>query len=607
MKLDVTMFRYITREEFRVLTAVEMGMRNHEHVPGPLVESISKLNRSLCYKTLQSLLRNKLVAHDGQAYDGWRLTYHGYDFLALRALAARGTLLAVGRRLGVGKESDVHFAQGPDGELVALKLHRLGRISFRAIKEKRDYLRHRVHASWMYMAKLAAAKEFAYMRALKDEGFPVPTPIDQNRHAVVMSFVRATPLFQIRTLKHPHQALERLMRLVVRLLRAGIVHGDFNEFNLMLDEDEKITLIDFPQIVYNTHPNAEEFFDRDVRSIVEFFRKRLNIEVQEWPIFSEALGEDQEDEVQTLQVPGFKREDDALLVAAHEQSRASGQGGGSEEEEEEEEEAEESVHQGFEQLEGKDTLEDYRLDEASGRAVEVFAFVCLCNDTRFSVMLRMRKVKWEKVKSTGLGGGGGGTGPVGSKPELFQADVLEAAPSKPFPTVLPPSDSPTSLSNTSLETCSSEPAYSSAVLPLSESKQCLQCLRQPRDFSSARGLETKQCLRHRWHKERLRSFLQKHNFQSVNKPRSPSSFAIFSDYNIYPVHVAARLGDYQILRLLLAAAADPEQRTAWGRRAMDIAVEANKSQSHEDVLGLLSGRVKAMAVRELRSLRTESL
>ncbi|CAK9039277.1 unnamed protein product [Durusdinium trenchii] len=258
MKLDVTMFRYITKEEFRVLTAVEMGMRNHEHVPAPLIENISKLSRSLCYKTLQTLLRNKLVGHDGQSYDGWRLTYHGYDFLALRALAARGTITAVGRRLGVGKESDVHYAQGPDGELVALKLHRLGRISFRAIKEKRDYLRHRVHASWMYMAKLAAAKEFAYMKALKDEGFPVPSPIDQNRHVVVMSFVHATPLFQIRSLQHPHQVLERLMRLVVRLLRAGIVHGDFNEFNLMLDQDEKITLIDFPQIVYNNHPNAED-------------------------------------------------------------------------------------------------------------------------------------------------------------------------------------------------------------------------------------------------------------------------------------------------------------------------------------------------------------
>ena len=33
--------------------------RNHEHVPAPLIESISKLGRSLCYKTLQTLLRNK--------------------------------------------------------------------------------------------------------------------------------------------------------------------------------------------------------------------------------------------------------------------------------------------------------------------------------------------------------------------------------------------------------------------------------------------------------------------------------------------------------------------------------------------------------------------
>jgi hypothetical protein len=30
-----------------------------------------------------------------------------------------------------------------EGEVLALKLHRLGRTSFRAVKQKRDYLRHR--------------------------------------------------------------------------------------------------------------------------------------------------------------------------------------------------------------------------------------------------------------------------------------------------------------------------------------------------------------------------------------------------------------------------------------------------------------------------------
>lgn len=40
----------------------------------------------------------------------------------------------------------------------------LGRISFRAIKTKRDYLGKRKAASWMYMSRLAAQKEFAFLK-----------------------------------------------------------------------------------------------------------------------------------------------------------------------------------------------------------------------------------------------------------------------------------------------------------------------------------------------------------------------------------------------------------------------------------------------------------
>mmetsp|Transcript_44590 Transcript_44590/g.96920 ORF Transcript_44590/g.96920 Transcript_44590/m.96920 type:complete len:463 (+) Transcript_44590:54-1442(+) len=324
MKLDPTLFRYITKEEFRVLTAVEMGMRNHELVPVPLIESIARLTRGSTFKILQTLLRHKLVAHDGKKYDGYRMTYHGYDFLALRALVMRGSITGVGRRLGVGKESDVHFCQSPDGEVLALKLHRLGRISFRAIKEKRDYLKHRENASWMYMAKLAAAKEYAYMKALKEEGFPVPKPIDVNRHCVVMSFVPGTPMFHLRHLDHPHHVLEKLMRLLVRLCRAGIIHGDFNEFNLMVTPDEKVTLIDFPQIIHLGHPNARDHFDRDVQSVCDFFRRRLGIEVERAPSFAEVLeevaaaGGATSAKLAGVEVDGLDAADDALLVDAHE-------------------------------------------------------------------------------------------------------------------------------------------------------------------------------------------------------------------------------------------------------------------------------------------------
>lgn len=164
MKLDVTAMRYLTKEHFRVLTAIEMGMKNHEVVPVELIASIAKLRHGGVQKILSHLLRNKLIAHDGNAYDGFRLTYNGYDYLALRVFLQRGHIVGLGRQIGVGKESDIYLATQEDGTEVAIKFHRLGRTSFRAVKSKRDYLKNRKSASWFYMSRLSAMKEYAFLK-----------------------------------------------------------------------------------------------------------------------------------------------------------------------------------------------------------------------------------------------------------------------------------------------------------------------------------------------------------------------------------------------------------------------------------------------------------
>lgn len=48
-----------------------------------------------------------------------------------------------------------------------------------------------------------------------------------------------------------------LMDLIVRFGNAGVIHGDFNEFNIMVTDDAKPILIDFPQMVSTSHPNAK--------------------------------------------------------------------------------------------------------------------------------------------------------------------------------------------------------------------------------------------------------------------------------------------------------------------------------------------------------------
>ncbi|KAG6879717.1 Serine kinase [Termitomyces sp. T32_za158] len=190
--------------------------------------------------------------------DGYRLTYGGYDYLAMRAMSKRDSMHSVGNQIGVGKESDIYIVADSEGKEMVLKLHRLGRISFRSIKEKRDYLGKRKSASWMYMSRLAAQKEWAFMKVLHEHGFPVPTPVDQARHTILMEFIDAYPLRQIAEVPSPGKLYSTLMDLIVRFARAGLIHGDFNEFNILIRrETGEPVVIDFPQMVSTSHENAE--------------------------------------------------------------------------------------------------------------------------------------------------------------------------------------------------------------------------------------------------------------------------------------------------------------------------------------------------------------
>ncbi|KAJ3103417.1 Kinesin-associated protein 3 [Phlyctochytrium planicorne] len=278
---------YLSSDEFRVLTATEMGSRNHEVVPTSLITSIAALKRGGVTKHLGNLAKNKLVAREVSVkYEGYRLTYGGYDYLALRSFSKRGSIHSVGNQIGVGKESDIYIVANENGEQMVLKLHRLGRTSFRTVKANRDYLRNRSTGSWLYLSRLAAMKEFAFMKVLHENGFPVPTPIDCNRHCVVMSLIDAYPLCQVRDVENPGKLYSKLMDLIVRLACSGLIHGDFNEFNLLITNDDEPILIDFPQMVSTSHRNAEMYFNRDVDCIRTFFRRRFQYESSIYPKFT---------------------------------------------------------------------------------------------------------------------------------------------------------------------------------------------------------------------------------------------------------------------------------------------------------------------------------
>jgi len=125
------------------------------------------------------------------------------------------------------------------------------------------------------------------MKALYDNKFPVPKPRDFNRHTVAMDLVPGYPLCQIHELEDAQQVYDDIMNLIVLLGNYGLIHSDFNEFNLMLSDEDKVTLIDFPQMVSTSHANAEFYFDRDVNCVRAFFKRRFNFESDEYPKFED--------------------------------------------------------------------------------------------------------------------------------------------------------------------------------------------------------------------------------------------------------------------------------------------------------------------------------
>lgn len=62
-----------------------------------------------------------------------------------------------------------------------------------------------------------------------------------------------------------------MMTYVMRMLGAGLVHGDLSEFNVLMAEDGPV-IIDLPQAVdAAANNNAKAMLERDVRNITEYY------------------------------------------------------------------------------------------------------------------------------------------------------------------------------------------------------------------------------------------------------------------------------------------------------------------------------------------------
>jgi RIO kinase 2 len=258
-------------EDFYLLSGVEQGMRFSEWVNRGKLPEYAGLTREEVDYRLDRCMRRDLLERRTIQYEGYQLTFEGYDVLALHTFAERDTVEGVGAPLGVGKESDVYEVKSY--RPLALKFHREGYTSFREVNREREYTADHHHVSWLYTARKAAEREHEALERLYPDA-SVPQPIDHNRHAIVMTKFDGVELARAKLDDaQVVPLLDLILREVADAHAAGLIHADLSEHNVAVAASG-ITVFDWPQAVSTEHANAGELLERDVTNLIGFFRRK---------------------------------------------------------------------------------------------------------------------------------------------------------------------------------------------------------------------------------------------------------------------------------------------------------------------------------------------
>ena len=207
----------------------------------------------------------------------------------MQALIDEGLIDSVVRQLMSGKEAMVFVVRNGDETLCA-KVYKVA--THRSFRQAVDYTENRKVKNTRQARAMAKGSKFgrqsqeaAWQSAEVDAlyrlaaaGVRVPKPFNFHDGVLLMELVvdengDAAPRLNdvVFTREQALQHHASLLVEVVRMLCAGVVHGDLSEFNILLAADGPV-IIDLPQAVDAAGNNhAEAMLARDVANLRNYF------------------------------------------------------------------------------------------------------------------------------------------------------------------------------------------------------------------------------------------------------------------------------------------------------------------------------------------------
>lgn len=198
--------------------------------------------------------------------------------LNLAKLISDGVISTLDYPVSTGKEANVFHATDRDGRAKAVKIYRINTATFRNIARyiEGDSRFRRVKRGTKPTILAWAQKEYKNLTRMAEAGVRVPRPEGLQANILVMEYIgdetRPAPLLRSVALEDPLVVFEDVVVNMRAIRKAGLVHADLSEYNLLFWDDH-IVVIDVGQAVPLDHYRSGEWFQRDVRNVARYFAK----------------------------------------------------------------------------------------------------------------------------------------------------------------------------------------------------------------------------------------------------------------------------------------------------------------------------------------------
>jgi RIO kinase 1 len=207
--------------------------------------------------------------------------------MTLHKFLSSGVLRSLDFPVSTGKEANVFRGTTPAGHFVAVKIFRTNTATFKHVLKyiQGDDRFQGISKDKRTLTYAWAQKEFRNLHRCRDAGVSVPEPIKVLNNVLVMEYLGTEEgtwpkLKEMKRLDNPEKMYKIITQDYVDITnKAGLVHGDCSEYNILVAEpgskkNEVPRVIDVGQGVLRNHPMSVEFMRRDIKNITSFFKRQ---------------------------------------------------------------------------------------------------------------------------------------------------------------------------------------------------------------------------------------------------------------------------------------------------------------------------------------------